>query len=323
MIEKPLVKGEITAISGDYDSTGNRIHMRGYDISHRLHRGRKTRTFVNVTDTDIVKRVASAAGIDIGAVDQTTTTYDFVSQANQSDWDFLKARAKAIGYVLYVDEGQLYFKKPTDSATAPGEGSLVAADIEYTLVYGKDLIEWRPRLNSAEQVSQVEVRGWDRENKRELVSQAAATTTAAKLSDTTPASVAQPFGDATFVHAYHPGQSSDELDAAAKVVANHIGSGFAEAEGLCRGNGDLRPGTAVNISGVADMFGGRFVISRAKHTFSRYSYQTEFQINGSHQRTLLGLVAHALPSVPTSNGKAGSDRIYGVVTAVVTGNDDP
>jgi uncharacterized protein involved in type VI secretion and phage assembly len=324
MIEKPLVKGEITAITGDYDATGNRIHMRGYDISHRLHRGRKTRTFVNVTDADVVKRVASAAGIDIGTVDQTTTTYDFVSQANQSDWDFLKARAKRIGYILYVDEGKLYFKQPTDSATAPGEGSLVAEDVEYKLVYGKDLIEWRPRLNSAEQVSQVEVRGWDRENKRELVSQAAATTTAAKLSDTTPASVAQPFGDATFVHAYHPGQSSDELDAAAKVVANHIGSGFAEAEGLSRGNGDLRPGTAVNISGVADMFAGRFVISRAKHTFSRYSYQTEFQINGSNQRTLLGLVAHAAPSggAPT-NGKAGSDRIYGVVTAMVTGNDDP
>ena len=69
MIEKPLVKGEITAINGDYDATGNRIHMRGYDISHRLHRGRKTRTFVNVTDTDIVRRVASAAGIDIGTID--------------------------------------------------------------------------------------------------------------------------------------------------------------------------------------------------------------------------------------------------------------
>lgn len=320
LIEKPLVKGEITAISGDYDSTGNRIHMRGYDISHRLHRGRKTRTFVNVTDSDIVRRVASAAGIDIGSIDQTTTTHDFVSQANQSDWDFLKARAKAIGYVFYVQEGLLYFNKPTDSATAPGEGNLMET-VEYTLVYGRDLIEWRPRLNSAEQVSQVEVRGWDRENKRELVSQAAAATTAATLSDTTPVSVAQPFGDATFVHALHPGQSSDELDASAKVVADHIGSAFAEAEGLCRGNGDLRPGTAVNISGVADMFSGRFVISRAKHTFSRYSYQTEFQINGGHSRTLLGLVAHAAPTAP-SNGKVGSDRIYGVVTAVVTGNED-
>jgi phage protein D/phage baseplate assembly protein gpV len=321
LIEKPLVKGEITAISGDYDATGNRVHLRGYDISHRLHRGRKTRTFVNVTDSDIVRRVASAAGLDIGTLDQTTTTHDYVSQANQTDWDFLKSRAKAAGYLFYVDQGLLYFKKPTDSATAPGEGNLMETT-EFTLVYGSDLIEWRPRLNSAEQVSQVEVRGWDRENKRELVSQAAAATTAAKLSDTSPISVAQPFGDATFVHAYHPGESSDELDAAAKVYANHIGSAFAEAEGLARGNGDLRPGTAVSISGVADLFSGQFVISRAKHTFSRNSYQTEFQINGAHSRSLLGLVAHAAPPVQ-SNGKIGSNSIYGVVPAIVTGNDDP
>ena len=110
-------------------------------------------------------------------------------------------------------------------------------------MYGHDLIEWRPRLNSAEQVSQVEVRGWDRENKRELVGQAAAARRPRQRCPTRrPVSVAQPFGDATFVHAHHPGQSSDELDASAKVVANHIGSAFAEAEGLCRGNGDLRPG---------------------------------------------------------------------------------
>ncbi len=321
MIEKPLVKGEITAVTGDFDSSGSRIHLRGYDISHRLHRGRQTRTFINTTDSDICRKIASEAGIDIGTIDQTTTTYDHVSQANQSDWDFLKARAKAIGYLFNVDQGLLNFKQPTDSATAPDEGSLMET-VEYKLVYGDELIEWRPRLNSAAQVTRVEVRGWDRQTKQELVGQAQAGTTAAKVGDTTPASLAQPFGNATFVEAYHPGQSSDEVDSAAKMHADHIGSSFAEAEGLSRGNGDLRPGTAVNITGVADIFSGQFVISRAKHTFSAGGYLTEFQINGSQARTLLGLVAHAMPS-GSSNGKVGSDHVYGVVTAVVTGNDDP
>ena len=323
IIDKPLVKGEITAITGDFDASGNRIHLRGYDISHRLHRGRKTRTFVNVTDSDIVQRIANEAGIDIGSIDQTAVTYDHVSQANQSDWEFLKARAAAIGYLFNIEEGLLNFKQPTDSATAPGEGNLLES-VEYKLVFGSDLLEWRPRLSSAEQVSQVEVRGWDRTNKRELVGQAVAGTTAAKLSDASPGSVAQPFGNATFVHAYHPGQSSDEINSAAKMLANHVGSSFAEAEGMSRGNSDLRPGTAVNVLGVADIFSGpgQFVISRAKHTFSSTSYLTEFQINGNQARTLLGIVAHAQPA-SGGNGKVGSNRIFGVVTAVVTGNDDP
>lgn len=32
------------------------IIVRGYDISHRLHRGRYNRSFLNETDSDIVKK---------------------------------------------------------------------------------------------------------------------------------------------------------------------------------------------------------------------------------------------------------------------------
>ena len=167
----------------------------------------------------------------------------------------------------------------------------------------------------------MEVRGWDRENKRELVAQAQAGTTAAQLSNTTPGSLAQPFGSPTFVHAGHPGETSDELDGAAKALANHLGSSFAEAEGLARGIGDLRAGTAVNISGVADAFTGRFVLSHTRHIFNVNGYRTHFEISGDHRRSLLGLVGQSIDGA--GSGRIGSSRIYGVVTAVVTGNEDP
>ncbi len=321
MIEAPLVKGEITTITGDYDAIGQRLHIRGYDVSHRLHRGRRTRTFVNVTDSDICRRVASDAGIDLGKIDASETTHEHVSQANQSDWDFLRARARAIGFLLNVDDGKLNFTKPIDSATAPDEGNLLET-VQYKLVFGSDLLEYRPRLSSAEQVTQVEVRGWDRENKRELVGQATAGTKTAQLTDTTPGSLAQTFGSPTFVQADHPGTSSDEVDAAATAVAEHIGSAFAEAEGVSRGNGDLRAGTAVSISGVADAFCGRFVLTHTRHVFAEGGYRTHFEINGHQRRSLLGLVSLASTGGAT-NGKVGSNRVYGVVTAVVTGNDDP
>jgi len=321
MIETPLVSGEITTITADYDQSGQRLHIRGYDVSHRLHRGRQTRTFANVTDSDICRRIASDAAIDTGKIDESGTTHEHVSQANQSDWDFLKARARAIGFLLNVDDGKLNFTKPLDSSTAPDEGNLLET-VQYKLVFGSDLLEYRPRLSSAEQVSQVEVRGWDRENKRELVGQAVAGTKAAQISETSPGSLAQTFGGQTFVQANHPGTSSDEVDAAADAVAEHIGSGFAEAEGVSRGNGDLRAGTTVSISGVADAFCGRFVLTHTRHVFAEGGYRTHFEINGHHRRSLLGLVTLASTGGAT-NGKVGSDRVYGVVTAVVTGNDDP
>ena len=127
--ETPVVIGEITTITGDFDGDGRRVYIRGFDVSHRLHRGLQTRTFLNVTDSDICRKVAGDAGIDVGQIDQTDTTHDHVSQANQSDWEFLKARAKAIGYLLGFLDGKLNFTKPTDSSTGPGEGNLLSSPI--------------------------------------------------------------------------------------------------------------------------------------------------------------------------------------------------
>jgi len=42
---KPLVTGEVTGIEADYDSLGGRAVVRGYDPSHRFHRGRRTATY--------------------------------------------------------------------------------------------------------------------------------------------------------------------------------------------------------------------------------------------------------------------------------------
>jgi len=93
-----LIKGEVTGFEAEYDATHLRTILRGYDLSHRLHRGRNTQTYKNVTDSDIVRQVAGNASLPIGQIDSTSVTFDHVSQANQSDWDFLKSRAREIGY---------------------------------------------------------------------------------------------------------------------------------------------------------------------------------------------------------------------------------
>jgi hypothetical protein len=62
----PLITGEVTAIEGEYDDLGGRAIVRGYDPSHRFHRGRHTETWKDATDADIVRAVAQRAGVEIG-----------------------------------------------------------------------------------------------------------------------------------------------------------------------------------------------------------------------------------------------------------------
>ena len=312
-----LIDGEVTALEAEYDSRGSRAAVRGYDKSHRLHRGRTTQTYRNVKDSDIAQTVAQRAGLATGTIDDSRTTHDQVSQVNLSDWDFLGARATEIGFEVAVSEGKLHFRKPNPSSEAPAEGDLQSST-PLQLVFGSDLLEFRPRISSAEQVKQVDVRGWDPQRKQAVVGSAAAATTSAVV-PATPSKMAHAFGDPTYTSVDRPFTSQADVDAAAKAIAEQIGSASAEAEGVARGNPKLRAGAAVSIAVVADDFAGRYTLTHSRHIFDAQSYRTWFEVSGRQDRSLLGLVGGA-----ALNGTAATAaKIPGVVVALVTNNADP
>jgi phage protein D/phage baseplate assembly protein gpV len=320
---EPLITGEVTALEAEFDTTGSHAMVRGYDHSHRLHRGRRTESYRDVTDSDIVRKVAARAGITAGTIEATSIKHEHVAQANLSDWDFLKARAREIGYELTVVGGKLDFRKPVAAHDAPATGDLDSSN-RLQLILGKNLESFRPRLTSAEQVKDVEVRGWDPKRKQTVVGAAPAATTSATLNSTvqpaTPAALAQKFGGPTFVSVDRAHTSQTEVDAAAKSLSEQIAGAFAEAEGTAKGDPRLKAGTAVSIGLAGDPFEGRYTLSSTRHVFSPDGYKTTFVVSGRQERSLLGLA-----SLGATNG-AGSPSgppIYGLVVALVTAVKDP
>jgi uncharacterized protein involved in type VI secretion and phage assembly len=314
-----LIKGEVTGFEAEYDATRLRTILRGYDLSHRLHRGRNTQTYKNVTDSDIARQVAGNASLPIGTIDSTSVTYDHVSQGNQSDWDFLKARAREIGFEMGMDDGKFFFRQPLQASSAPQTADYQNHTDPLQLVFGDDLIEFRPRVTSAEQVSTVKVRGWDPVAKQVVIGSANASTVAAAVHDT-PSSLASTFGSPTFTAVNRPLPQQPMVDGAASAIAEIIGGSFAEANGVARGNPKLKAGSTVSVGVVGDRFEGRYTLSGARHVFGQSGYQTHFVISGRQDRSLLGLA-----SMGASNGhaSAGGAPINGVVIAQVTDNNDP
>ncbi|MDQ6709646.1 MAG: VgrG-related protein [Candidatus Dormibacteraeota bacterium] len=315
-----LIKGEVTALEAEYDATSLRTVLRGYDMSHRLHRGRRTETYKNVTDSDIARTVASRAGLQVGQIDSTSGTFDHVSQANQSDWDFLKARAREIGYEMAMDDGKFQFRQPVQASNAPQTGTYQNHTDPLQLVFGDDLIEFRPRVTSAEQVSNIKVRGWDPDSKQVVIGSATAGTVASAGVRENPSSLAGTFGGPTFTAVTRPLGQQAQVDTAAASIAEMISSAVAEADGTARGNPKLKAGATVSIGVVGTEFEGQYTLSGARHVFGSEGYRTHFAISGRQDRSLLGLA-----SVGSSNGSpsAGGQPINGVVVAVVTDNNDP
>ena len=179
----PLVTAEVTALEAELDSTGTFTVVRGLDHSHRLFRGRSTETYQQVTASDVARKVATRAGLAVGTVESTSVVHEHVSQGNVTDWAFLQALAAAEGYEVSVADGKFAFGPPTSSADAPAPSGQPEAE-PLVLRAGIDLLRLHAVVTSAEQVREVQVRGWDVAQKQALVGTAPAGTTSATIATT-------------------------------------------------------------------------------------------------------------------------------------------
>lgn len=85
-----LINGEITAIEVHFNTKSEApIIVRGYDTSHRLHRGRHNRSFLNNTDSDIVRKIVQEVGIEVGQINESGEVHEYVFQENQTNMEFL------------------------------------------------------------------------------------------------------------------------------------------------------------------------------------------------------------------------------------------
>ena len=219
-----------------------------------------------------------------------------------------------------MEDGKFNFRKPIQASAAPQNGTYQNHSDPLQLVFGDDLIEFRPRVTSAEQVNDVKVRGWDPVQKQTVIGSAnAATVTTDSLRDN-PASLANKFGGPTFTAVNRPLAQQAQVDGAAGSIAELISSAFAEADGLANGNPKLKAGATVSVGVVGDKFSGKYTLTSARHVFGEQGYRTHFAISGRQDRSLLGLA-----SLGASNGhaSAGGQPINGVVVAIVTDNNDP
>jgi phage protein D len=311
---EPLATVEVAALEAEQGLAGSRTIVRAYDASRRLQTGRQTRSYAQMKDSDIARQIATANRLELGTIDDSGAVHPHLSQANQTDWEFLTARAREIGFKLSVADGRFSFQKAAVPSGGPADGDFDSTD-PLQLVVGTSLLEFNPRLTTGAQVKEAVVRGWDPKAKRALVGRAPATAFSAKLT-TTPAELASRIGDPTHVQVDRPFATQAAVDAAAKSNASQIGSVYAEAHAVAQGQPKLKPGVNVKISVSGDAFDGTYFVTQARHVFDAAGYRTHLVMSGQRDRSLLALTGG-------SGGGAERAPINGVVSALVTNNNDP
>jgi phage protein D len=317
-----LVTGEVTAVSIDFDQAGTFTEVRGYDEAHRLTRGRRTAAYPGMTVGDVVRKVAQRAGLQPGEIDQVPEIggreHVQLSQVGQSDWEFLSGLARRVGARVRVAANKLSFRLLRPPAGAPA-GEARAERDPLVLEAGSSLLSLRAHVSAMEQPAQVEVRGWDVEQKREIVASAEPRLAEATISGVDPARFGSTFAAPPYVVGDSRHHTQADARALADALAADLGGGAAEVEGVARGNPKLRAGTAVALANVGAPFDGKHTLTATRHVFSPSGYQTMFTICGRQDRTLYGLAA----GMPAAAQGPVSAVAQGLVPAIVSDARDP
>lgn len=305
---------EITAIDVNF-TNGAEAHIvvRGYDITHRLHRGRYNRSFLNQTDSDIVRKIANEVGIQLGQVDDSGEPHDYVFQENQTNMEFLRERAARIGFELFVENNDqnslLNFRKPQ-----PPQNNNSPTDLKWL----KDISSFSTRVTSAEQVSTVEVRSWDY-SKKQLISPTASSeqviTSNKYGKGSSTSNKFQVTPKMTVVD--RPVFKLKHAEAMAQALCNELGGEFVYADARAEGNPTIRPGRVINLNGdgVVGMgrYDGQYYVTETRHFYQERVYTTFFSVRGLRGSNLLSTLS------PQANLKPGQTLLVGIVT----NNQDP
>ena len=296
-----ILEGEITAIETDFTEEAKApIIIRGYDVAHRLHRGRCSQSFLDMTDSDIVKKLAGECGITLGTITSTTPVHKYVFQENQTNMEFLQERAARNGFELYMQDGELNFRKPTKGA-------------ELSLKWLKDLSSFRIRVTGAEQVSSVEVRGWDYKTKKAIVS--TASTEAVITSNTSgkgSASSTKFSSSPKMIVVDQPVFSTAESDKIAQSLCDELGGEFVHADAKGTGNPLIRAGKVIKLTDMGN-YSGSYYVTETHHLFQNGYYATHFSVRGLRGGDLYSMLSSKTRLQP------GQTMLVGIIT----NNNDP
>lgn len=313
---KPLLEGVVTALEVELDESGTFTVVRGLDESHRLFRGRRVASYQNMTLADICGQVAQRAGLKPGPVDIAGPVLEHIAQPNITDWEFVRGLAEEAGAQAYVRDGQLHITKLAEAGGAPDASARADRD-PLVLELGSNLLRCRAGVSAAEQVSEVEVRGWDVQAKQPLVGRAPAGSSPTLELGVTAAEVSAPFGEARFVVTDAAYGAQAQVDQAAKALAERIAGSFAELEAVIRGNPEVRAGSAVALNAVGAPFEGRYTVTTSRHVFDAVrGYETWITVSGQQERSVYGLTGG-------SPAAASGSRCAGLVSGTVTDTQDP
>jgi phage protein D len=263
-----MFDGRISAIEGGFgEGTPPEIAVLLEDRFQDLRMTRRTRTFADSSDSDVINKIAQDHGLQPN-IDISGPTYKVLAQVNQSDLAFMRDRARSIDAELWMDDRSLYAK----SRSKRNNGTV-------KLTYSGELLEISVIADLAGQRTAISVNGWDVAGKAALTHEATDQVIANELNgDISGLSILKSaFGERKESMVHTVPLNSNEAQVESETMLRMIARRFVTARGTAQANSKLRVGTYADLQGLGPLFSGKYYLTQVKHVFDgKDGFRTEF-----------------------------------------------
>jgi phage protein D len=263
-----IFDGRVSALEAEFrEGSPPEIAILLEDRFQDLRMTRRTRTFVDASDSDVMNKIAQDHGLQPN-IDISGPTYKVLAQVNQSDLAFVRDRARSIDAEVWMDDRNFYAKQ----RSSRNNGTV-------RLNYGGELRELSVIADLAGQRTKVSVNGWDVAGKASLTHEATDQAISSELNgDTSGLSILKSaFGDRKESLVHTIPLNSNEAQVEAESVLKMTARRFVTAHGMAQANAKLRVGTYVDLQALGPMFSGKYYLTQVKHVFDGADgFRTEF-----------------------------------------------
>jgi phage protein D len=277
-----MIVGEITSLRPNFPTDGTpQLEISGYDLSHQFGRVNMLDPFEDMTDSEIVEKIVDKAKHKLEKQIETTKTkrHLVVQDEDKTVYKFIEDLAARNFFEFFVKERTLYFREPIVD-----ESEIVP------LKYGESLLSFNPELNTANQVSEVTVRGWNPKTKEEIVGRAQrgreegrergrGSEEGRRRERRSGGDIVEDlYGRVEARILDTPVFTQEEADTRARSILNRMSEGLIQGSANCIGIPEIRAGVNIKLEGLGNKFSRKYYIARTTHTLSNSGYSTTFNI---------------------------------------------
>lgn len=252
--EQSLFYGQITAVEQHYNaSIRPLIHIRAYDLLHRLRKHQPVRTHIKVDFYQLAEELTHDAGIAVVEKKSTPVTPRLV-QYRQSDLELLSELGRSYGLYFFLDKQDLRIT------------SLNGYETGEHLTLGKNLFEARFSVNADTITQSVNTTGWNLQRTVSHIKNAQTAGTEMPVHKFIDTARFSTDGQHNIV------DYNCENDLLAETAAqSELDRRVAQQVtlwGIAQGNVNLTPGAAVQVSGVNASLESRYVLTETCHSIT-------------------------------------------------------